>query len=303
MGLSIYKIKKWIKMIFGKSLLHVNQDVGKSFSVLEIKGYYNNLTEKVEKDYANISKVEYIPKFVSESGKEVEFPISILQYALGCYDLYLQSKDSLYLRKFFSCVDWTFKHQTEVGSFDSFSFLYPDAPHSAMCQGEAASVLLRAWVQSSDERYLLAAKKSIDFMLNSKEEGGTSLYENEGICLLEYTNLPCVMNGWIFALFGLFDLSLAIPCEQYKKAFLKSVKLLKEYLPRFDNGYWSMYDVGGKIASPFYHNLHIAQMQALYAITREEIFNEYANRFISYQKSFWKRTRAFVKKAIQKILE
>ena len=34
-------------MVTGKSVLHVNQDIGKCFSTEEVKGYYNNLTEKV----------------------------------------------------------------------------------------------------------------------------------------------------------------------------------------------------------------------------------------------------------------
>ena len=303
MGLSVNRIKKWTKMLCGKSLLHVNQDLGKCFSVFEIKGYYNNLIEKVEKDSENVSAVDYIPKIVSESGKEVEFPITVFQYALGCYDLYLQSNKSLYLSKFFACVDWAMEHQNDAGAFDSFSFLYNNAPYSAMCQGEAASVFIRAWVQLGDEKYLLAARKAINFMLKSVEEGGTTSYENNEIYLLEYTNLPCVMNGWIFALFGLYDISLVLPQENYGTIFKKSTETLKKELPQFDNGYWSMYDIKDKIASPFYHDLHIAQMQAMYAITEDEIFNQYANKFIAYKRSFIKRTRAFWKKAIQKILE
>ena len=34
-------------MLTGHSILHVNQDLGRHFSTTELKGYYNNLTEKV----------------------------------------------------------------------------------------------------------------------------------------------------------------------------------------------------------------------------------------------------------------
>ena len=40
MGLSVYNIKKWWLMLSGKSVLHVNQDMGKQFSVGKLEGYY-----------------------------------------------------------------------------------------------------------------------------------------------------------------------------------------------------------------------------------------------------------------------
>ena len=41
MAINIYNIKKWHKMLTGKSVLHVNQDLGKYFEAKELKGYYN----------------------------------------------------------------------------------------------------------------------------------------------------------------------------------------------------------------------------------------------------------------------
>ena len=43
MAINIYNIKKWYKMLTGKSVLHVNQDLGKYFEAKELKGYYNNM--------------------------------------------------------------------------------------------------------------------------------------------------------------------------------------------------------------------------------------------------------------------
>ena len=49
MSISLYKIKKWTNMLRGKSVHHVLQDEGKLYSKTEIRGYYNNLTEKVSR--------------------------------------------------------------------------------------------------------------------------------------------------------------------------------------------------------------------------------------------------------------
>ena len=303
MAVNKYRIKKWFNMLTGKSLLHVRQDVGKVFSCSEIKGYYNNLTEKVLRDKENIDVVDYIPKFQTEKGKIVLFPIAIFQYGLGCYDLYLTTKNDLYLKKFFTCVQWAMDNQLDNGAFDCMFFIYPNNPYSAMCQGEAISLLIRAFVQTGEEKYYQAAQRALEFMLIPLNEGGTTKYENDKIILMEYTHLPVVMNGWIFALFGLFDWTLVCKEEKYKTIFKQGMQTLADSLKNFDCGYWTKYDEDKKIASPFYHNLHIAQMEALQQITGEQIFGEYATRWRKYQKNPFKKGYAFCKKAFQKIAE
>lgn len=303
MVITKYRIQKWWRMITGKSLLHVNQDVGKYFSITEIKGYYNNLTEKVLKDKDHIRDATYLPIFETEKGENVYFPITIFQYGLGCYDLYLKIEDEVFLKKFFYCANWAIEKQLENGSFNAFFFIYSNNPYSAMCQGEAVSLFLRAYTVSGEEKYYLAAKKAIDFMLEPIENGGTTKYENNEIVFMEYTHLPTVLNGWIFALFGLFDWILACKEEKYKEIFEKSVQTLADKLKDFDCGYWTKYDVKGKIASPFYHRLHIAQMEALKQITANPIFETYEFQWRKYQKSFWKRSKAFFKKVFQKVFE
>ena len=303
MGINRYNLKKWYKMLTGKSILHVNQGLGKNFSTKEITGYYNDLTDKVLRDEGHIDEVDYLPVTETENGEQVYFPIAIFQYGLACYDCYLTSKESKYLDKFFTCVKWAEQNQNINGSYNTFFFNHPDAPYSAMAQGEAASLLLRAFVQTGEEKYKIAAQLAVDYMLKSLEDGGVSDYSNGGICLLEYTNQPPVMNGWIFALFGLYDAVLCTGEQRYIESFARSVETLKERLPLYDNGYWTKYDDKKRIASPFYHNLHIAQMKALYLITEDEIFDQYSYKWEKYQKNPINKTRAFIKKAIQKIRE
>lgn len=43
MGISMYNIKRWIKMLMGNSIYHVTQDIGK---IVDKGGYYNDLTQK-----------------------------------------------------------------------------------------------------------------------------------------------------------------------------------------------------------------------------------------------------------------
>ena len=41
-------IQKWVRMLRHDSVLHVEQDEGKYYSVSEIDGYYNNFCGKIQ---------------------------------------------------------------------------------------------------------------------------------------------------------------------------------------------------------------------------------------------------------------
>lgn len=303
MGLSIYNIKKWAKMLTGKSIMHVNQDMGKFFVAGEIKGYFNNLTEKVLKDPATLEKMQ-IPISTDEKVGEVYFPIAIFQYGLGAYDLYLGNGKKEFVSQFFRCVEWAVENQENDGSWNNFGFIQPEAPYSSMCQGEGASLLIRAYKETGDRKYLEIAKKAIDFMLISIENGGTTKYVNNEIIFYEYTNKPCVLNGWIFSIFGLYDLCVVYKSDYYTKMLKISLLSLKNHLKNFDCGYWSYYDEGGLITSPFYHDLHIAQLQALSMIDSEEdVYEQMRNRFIYYRDKRRYKSKAFMIKVVQKVLE
>lgn len=302
MAVSVYKVKKWYRMLTGKSIMHVNQNMGKSFVPGELRGYFNNLTEKVLKDSVSLEK-QQLPMTTDESGKPVVFPVTIFQYGLGAWDLFLQTGETKYADQFMRSAQWALDNQLESGAWSNFYFVYPDNPYGAMCQGEGASVLLRAYSRTKEEKYLLAAKKAVDFMLSPLADGGTTCYDHDRLVLMEYTHLPAVLNGWVFALFGLYDMTVVSPEERYQQALKKTVDSLMEMMPCFDNGYWSMYDERKIISSPFYHDLHIAQMEALYLATQEEIFRSYQKKFERYRDKKWNSIRAFIKKVWQKVVE
>ena len=291
-------------MLLGTSPEHVHQNKGVAYSSKELKGYYNDLREKVIIEGPSVLNTEQLPLLRLASGESVVFPVAVFQYALGCYDLFLTHKTEIYKNKFLQCADWTITHMDDSGRWKNFSCIFPDHPFGAMAQGEGVSVLLRAYTITHDDAYLLAARKAIDFMLMDISDGGTSLVNDEKLVLCEFTCSPAVLNGWIFAWWGLYDYVLITDDKgYYQNALKKSLNTLVDMLPQFDCAYWSMYDLDGKITSPFYHNLHIAQMQVMYELTGQSIFNFYAQKWEKEQKNKWCKTRAFVKKAWQKIRE
>ncbi|SEA08077.1 D-glucuronyl C5-epimerase C-terminus [Eubacterium aggregans] len=302
MGISIYNIKKWSKMLTGNSIMHVNQNMGQSFIPGKIEGYFNNLTEKVLKDQNTLRRQE-VPITTDEVAGKVHFPIAIFQYGLGAYDLFLQTKEECYLVQFWNCVNWAIANQKNNGSWNNFGFVCPDAPYSSMCQGEGVSLLARAYIVEKNEFILKAAKKAIDFMLLPVEKGGTAKYIEDDLILLEYTNKACVLNGWIFSIFGLYDYVLMTGEKKYKELLDKSIQTLESHIEEFDGGYWSMYDSEGIISSPFYHNLHIAQLEALELVFKNSTFERYKNKFVEYKNNNWNYRKAFIKKVVQKLME
>jgi len=304
MAITIIQIQRWTRMLLGKSVEHVHQGIGRVYDKNKIKGYYNDLTEKVTMDLALLN-TDKLPLIKQLDGKYIYFPVAIFQYALGCYDLWLLRHDEVYKDKFMQCVKWVLDNQDEKGRWDNFSHVYPDAPFGAMAQGEGVSVLLRAHAMTNDSVYRAAAQKAIEFMLQDIKDGGTTEYTTGGeVVLREYTNKSTVLNGWIFAWWGLYDYVITTQDNgRYKRLLDKSLKSLVSSLPLFKNRYWSLYDLDGKMTSPFYHNLHIAQMKVMYELTGETMFKEYACRWERQQRNKLYKSFAFIVKAYQKIKE
>lgn len=300
MSINLYKLKKWTKMIFGKSIYHVHQDGGKIYSKDEIKGYYNNLTEKVikNKDYG-----KEIPIIYTDNGNRVYFSIAIFQYGLGAYDLYLLQGDVVMIEKVKAVADWAVQNQQKDGSWVTFEFENPDHPYSSMAQGEGISILLRAYILTSNKSYLNAAHKAYQFMIKPLSEGGTAKYDLDDIYFYEYTEEPLILNGWIFSIWGIYDYYKITRDIKVKEILDKTLVTLTQTLGKFDSGYWSMYDLGGRITSPFYHNLHIAQLKVMYDLTGNDSFKFYHDKWLGYQNSKMKFIKSFCYKAYQKVME
>lgn len=300
MAISLYIIKKYVKVIAGKNDMTVNQDEGKCYSKTAVEGYYNNLTEKITKFGFPGNQ---IPVVEPAPGVKMEFSIAVFQYGIAAYDLYLQTNDQNYLGKLKACADWAIDHQEANGAWATFTYKRPDQLYSAMAQGEALSLLVRAHKVFGDDRYLAAARKAKSMMMKPVEDGGTTVYKDGKIYLYEYLNDSQVLNGWIFSAWGLFDYAKYLNDKRSMAEWDNTVNAMAEKLPVYDRGFWSMYNDGKGLANPFYHKLHIAQLNTMYDLTGIETFRQYRDIFIGYQSKRWNRIRAFLFKVWQKVTE
>ena len=112
------------------------------------------------------------------------------------------------------------------------------------------------------------ARRAIECLLDQQSE--LVAHTDEGIVLQEYpTDEPAhVLNGWIWALWGLYDVAQACNDSEAAAAFEAGVDTLVARLPFYEVARgWSRYDLYPhpirNVASPFYHRLHVEQLHAL----------------------------------------
>lgn len=298
--------KRWLNIAVGKSAVAVEQSVGKCYSKSELRGYYNDLTGKVSS--ATLLDADGIPVNVTSSGATVYSLVTIMQYALGCYDLFLLSGDESYREKFLKLADYVLARQEENGKWDARASIGSyKANNSCMAQGQGCSILLRAAQETEDPRYVHGAKKAVSFMVYPCSDGGTALYAGEEVSFEKYPPqngvVSSVLNGWAFALFGLYDYVLFSGSVKYRRLWEASCKTLEIRLPQYDRKYWSNYDLTGTISSPAYHNVHISLLRVLADLSGSKRMSDYADRFEEYSKSAVKQFWAIMIKLVQKLIQ
>ena len=162
---------------------------------------------------------------------------------------------------------------------------------------------------SNDEKYKRAAEKAFVALTRSIAEGGV-LFEDEKkhLWIEEYLVDPPthILNGFMWALWGVFDFWLARGDASAKEIFDRGVETLVHNLARFDTGYWSLYEQSGTrlkmLASPFYHQLHIVQLRVMSRLMGDARFTVLPNGGKATRSIASNRIRALVEKSVFKLL-
>ena len=233
------------------------------------------------------------------------------QWGLGAFERYLDGQGEEWLEGARACADHIVANLQVGGPRDGAWLHLVPMPHtfpldppwvSAMAQGEIASLLIRIHLETGEERYAEAATRALKTMLLPSGAGGT-LAEIDGHPVLEEypTAIPsAVLNGWIFAIWGLYDLAVGLGDAEARRLFEATVNGLAALIDRYDNGYWSCYDLYPhrlpNLASPSYHLLHIRQLSALQQLAPRPSVAAAIARFEAYRERPGNRRRALVEK-------
>ena len=298
------------------SFWHETPEINGNWSAGKLGEYYMLFREKA--DYQGHYDASGIPMLDYRGRIGLQYnPIAIAQWGLGNYNLFCRTEELGRKAKFLAAADWLSSHleQNPSGLFvwnHHFDWEYRTtlrAPwYSGLAQGQGISLLIRAWQATGAGSYFDAARRAFAAFSKPITEGGVAFTDQRGnLWFEEYIVFPPthILNGFIWAVWGVYDYFLATADSCAKDLFEQGVRTLLLNLERYDLGFWSLYEQSGTIlpmvASPFYHQLHIVQLQVMHRLTGNEVFLRYANRWAAYSNDWMKRTRALCYKSAFKL--
>lgn len=253
--------------------------IGSQFVADAVSGYYLDFSAKTA-----------VP---TAAAPESLLPAALAQLGLGWWELTLRGVDAAASQFARVCdrLEGTAKH---VGTAALWPYRVRVAKYelppewiSALAQGQAASVFVRAYVAGGEERHAELARAAIEPLLRG---GADSVRARtvDGIVLEECPTRPpsAILNGWIYAAWGLRDVAIGLGSDEARSAYEETVQCLRSVLPQYDMGWWSRYSLYPHrlpdLAKLFYHRLHVEQLRVLDRLTADTFFASVAARWQTY---------------------
>jgi heparosan-N-sulfate-glucuronate 5-epimerase len=280
--------KAYGSLILGKQdYWHPDMISNNNCSLNKIDQYY--VDTKPKHNYIGKMDENNIP-LLEMDGAYYYFPVTIAQYALGNFDKYIETSEKKYIDVAITCAEWFVNNITEisegvygyVNDYDKLTYDLHKPWLSSLSQGQAMSVLARCYHETKDQRYIEVCEKMLSSFEIKSEDKGVFALLNNGYFYEEYPSKEpsFVLNGFIFALWGLLDFNIVSNNNKALELYSKGEKTLSENLNLFNvKGIkWSSYDLYNfkvkNIASIFYHKLHIEQLKSMYIITNNEVYRK-----------------------------
>lgn len=279
-----FQLRDGMSILMGRDYFHRPQPLGRFQT--NPACYYNDLRAKAEWPGPRRDGIPLLA--VPSLGERIIFPIMALQYGLGSLDRYFADGHGPALPQIQAVRSWLFRELEFRDSFDNwFPIFHPHkefwSANSAMAQGQALSFLARlVSIPGTSRPYVIELMKRVQAnMLQPVEYGGASIYDGSDPLLCETCTRDgnVVLNGWVFALFGIYDFAQVHDTpESHATWLLCESSLRRRLLDYIRSDGWSDYDSTGTPASPFYQELHIALLDALHILTGHTIYGDLTNR-------------------------
>lgn len=163
-------------------------------------------------------------------------------------------------------VDWlrSLEKRGPDFSFWEYDFPWPGYPNlrppwkSALTEAFGAVALLELGYKEDAIRHLYS-------LLVDHQRGGVSLIKHDTVWFLEYAcqDPPLVLNGMLHCLLIMDELATKLSDQRFSNAFELAYRTMKRDLPRFDAGFYTLYDTYGNPADAKYHKLHIELLKLI----------------------------------------
>jgi heparosan-N-sulfate-glucuronate 5-epimerase len=273
-----------------------------------VRGYYIDMRIKADSP-------TWPPVDAPERRKWVH--VGHTQWALGSYERYIAGEGEQWLAAALRSAEQLLHMQETEGPLAGGWIHHMPFPHtfplkppwlSAMAQGEGASLMVRLFAETREERYAESARRALLPLGVDSKDGGVRAMLGGRAFPEEYPTSPpsFVLNGGIFAMWGLYDVGVGLGEPQVLTAFEEAVDTLATNIHRWDVGYWSRYDLFthpvANLASSFYHDLHINQLRMTDRLAPRPALAETAARWAACALSRPARARAFSGKALFRLM-
>lgn len=218
------------------------------------------------------------------------------QYALSAWDRYTLTGEPTYLDKAQRSADYWINHATHMGDYDVLEFTFDLSYHgyfvpapwrNAMAQGQMLSLYARLYSTTGDARYLTAGERLLKAFGVTLEQGGLRQILPQGRTWFPEVAKPGyrfqILNGFMFSLVGLYDWWWLTRSDDARLRFNQGFDSLVFYLPQYDTGSGSNYDILGHAASlEVYHVVHVGLLRYLHEATQHPVVWEFYSRWAGY---------------------
>lgn len=265
--------------------------------------YFGNIPIKAETKNFKMDE-DGIP-LVKINGVYQKNIVVIAQYGLQQFSYFLKDKKLCRYAEAEKMANWLVDNQDKsIGNW-YFNYAYEvggtnitlESPFtSAMAQGQAISLLVRIYNIEKNPKYIKAAELALKpLKIPIKDSGLRDSFKGH-VEFAEFPTTPPVyiLNGFMFCILGLYDLSYVNPYSEANRLFAEGINSLIYMLPYYDNpkdrqsfyhlGFMTMKGIKPTV-NHFYHNVHIVELKALNSIYPNETFKKYYVLWKSYLRT------------------
>ncbi len=230
----------------------------------------------------------------------------IAQYALSQWNEYVITGDDAYRGAFLTLANWLVEHEVRIGidaggwpiSSSSTNGIYL----SALIQGCALSVLVRAYQLTHDEAFMTTACHAVRTFELDILDGGVNtpvntFAGNDGIFFEEIGIYPASHSliGCLFGLLGLHDYQSLTADKHVAVLLQRAQKTLQYLLHEFDVGYWTYTDLLHRhLAPPSHFAQQITLLEVLADVSNCEQYVQITRRWQSYRRNRVCRLRSSI---------
>jgi rhamnogalacturonyl hydrolase YesR len=240
---------------------------------------------------------EGVPVF-RKDGKVYNHPVRLGHHAIFYVNSYRMTKNPEYLKKAEQLAERLAKIAVHEENrmyfpydFDVYLHNIPSEHfkpkwYSGMAQGQALSAFSRLYQETKNPKYLKWADETFNSLVKLRENDGkiwvSMVDDQQYFWIEEYpTEEPThVLNGYIYAIFGVYDYYQITKKEEAKNVLMASMTTIHDNIHRWRvPGDLSRYGLKYEHQSKLYHKIHIHQLQVLYKITGASRFKEMSELF------------------------